>query len=270
MNSKVLGLACLASLTGSALAVETELQTGPDDLRVGVELLNKHWSHGTVIHPDVTSHGSFDFRWYDVGVHLDGYVVLDGAPGPHDEVINDLETTEVTGRLDYLIEIENYVQIIPFVEATVYPSTQGATRFNWLGIDAWYMLPFEGLEIGGSAQYNLMDNTEPEIEHDNHWLGSIGARQFYQDPPIDLMFWEVVNMASRSYHRITTGADTQGVTTLDLGGKLTLPLPWHETWAYLKTEGHWYFDSDDREALEAAGGDKAELVIAIGFEYNQD
>ena len=103
MKSKILGLACFASLAalGTAQAVETELQVGPDEFRVGGELLNKHYSHGRVIHPDVTSHGSLDFRWYDVGIHLDGYIVLDGAPGPRDTVINDFEMTEVTGRLDY-------------------------------------------------------------------------------------------------------------------------------------------------------------------------
>ena len=272
MKSKILGLACFASLAaiGTAQAVETELQVGPDEFRVGGELLNKHYSHGGVIHPDVTSHGSLDFRWYDVGIHLDGYIVLDGAPGPRDTVINDFEMTEVTGRLDYLIEIENYVQILPFVEATVYPYNQGATKFNWIGTDVWYMLPWEGIEVGGSAQYNVADNTEPEIRHDNHWLGSIGSRQFYQDAPIDLAFWQVVNMASRSYHEITSGADKQGLTTLDLGGKLTMPLPWHETWAFLKAEGHFYINSEDREALEASGGDKNELVIGIGFEYRAE
>ncbi len=271
MNSKILGLACLASLTaGTAQALETELQIGPDEFRAGGELLNKHYSHGRVIHPDVTSHGSVDFRWYDVGIHIDGYIVLDGAPGPREEVISDLETTEITGRLDYLFEIENYVQVLPFIEATVYPYAQGATKFNWVGADVWYMLPLEGIELGGSAQYNLADNTDPEIDHEHHWLGSFGSRQFYQDAPIDLAFWQVVNLASRSYHRLTTGADKQGLTTIDLGAKLTMPLPWHETWAFLKAEGHFYVNSEDREALEASGGDKNELVIGIGFEYRAE
>ena len=70
MNSKILGLACIASLTatvGTAHALDGELQIGPNDLRAGGELLNKHYSHGQVIHDDVTAHGSFDARWFDVG-----------------------------------------------------------------------------------------------------------------------------------------------------------------------------------------------------------
>ena len=56
----------------------------------------------------------------------------------------------------------------------------------------------------------------------------------------------------------------------DVGGKLTMPLPWHETWAFLKAEGHFYLNSEDRESLEATGGDKNEIVIGIGFEYRAE
>lgn len=277
---KVLGLACLATFAAApAFAAEPVLQTSSPELdqvqlRASAELLNKHWSPSAsqVLHHDATGHGSFSMRWFDVGVHLDGYMVLDGDSGPRDQVTNDFEITEMTGRLDYLLEVENYIQILPFLEATVYPFQQGTTRFNWLGAELWYLTPIEGIEVGGSAQYNLADNGTGIYENldDNYWLGRFGVRQFWQDAPIDLAAWQMVGVANRAYHRMMTGTDTQGITTVDLGARLTMPLPWEELWASLKVEGIWYADSDDRRALYEAGEDRAELVFAIGMEWRAE
>lgn len=274
MNTKVLGLACLATLaTPAAWALEKELQVGPDELRGGFELLNQHWSPGgaVVINPSATGRASLDARWYDVGLHIDGYLALDGNPGNNRAVITDLETTEVTARLDYLFEIENILQVLPFIEGTVYPYVKGSTKYNWVGAEAWYLTPLEGLEVGASLQYNLADNTiasTPSVSVSEHyWLHTFGVRYFYQEAPLDLSGWGLLNLANRAYHRQVTGANTQGATTFNLGGQLTLPLPWDSTWTFLKVDSYWYVDSDDRKALFAAGRDKTELVFALGFEY---
>jgi hypothetical protein len=269
MNTKVIGLACLATLTApSAWALEKELQVGPDELRGDLELLSQHWSPGAsaVINPSATGHVSVDARWYDVGVHLDGYGALDGNPGG-DKAITDFETTEVTGRIDYLFEVENIVQVLPFVEATVYPYAMGKTKYNWVGAEGWYMTPAEGLEVGASIQYNVADNTI-DTGNEHYWVHNLGARYIYQEAPLDFQGWGLLGMANRAYHRQMTGADIQGATTLDLGGQLTLPLPWTSTWTFLKVDNYWYVRSDDRHELAKAGRDKTELVFSIGFEYS--
>lgn len=272
MNSKVLGLACLATLTApTAWALEKELQIGPDETRAGLELMNQHWSPGAsaVINPSSTGHASADVRWYDVGLHLDGYIALDGNPGSDPAIITDFETTEVTIRLDYLFEVENIVQILPFVEVTNYPFFSGKTKYNWVGAEAWYLTPLEGLELGGSGQFNVADNTVEDNVREHYWLHTLGARYFYQEAPLDVQAWSLLTLANRAYHEQLSGANTQGITTFNLGGQLTLPLPWESTWTFLKVDSYWYGDSDDRHEMAKAGRDKTELVFSLGIEYRE-
>ncbi|MBA3684374.1 MAG: hypothetical protein H0W72_03950 [Planctomycetes bacterium] len=270
MKYPVLGLAaCLASLTAPTLAaMEMDLATGPQDLRASFELLNKLYDEHRVVHPDATGEVTLIGRYWDIGIRLTGDVAIDGDHTTPDST-HTFETVRITGRIDYLIEIQDYVQIIPFVESKTYPHITGAAPFNWAGADVWYLTPIEGIELGGSAAYNLFDNTDYQ-GHDNHWIGTIGVRELYQDAPIDFIAWQTVDLASRSYHEIISGADTQGITTLNIGGQLTLPLPWEETWATLMVEGHWWLGSDDKDALELAGTDPGEIVFGIGFEYRAD
>jgi hypothetical protein len=279
MNDKALGLACLASLAApAAMALDTDLAiAGRDTVIIGDELMNKHWSEGRVRVDDVSNHAYGDLRFYDVGLHVDGVMALAGddtpAPGlDNDDKISSFETTEVTLKLDYLLEVENIVQILPYLETTVYPNVNGRTPFNWIGTEAWFMLPLEGIELGGSAQYNLTDQTDTANTSGghHHWLFTVGAREFWQDAPLDLMLWQTVDLASRSYHRDTVGSDQQGITTVNLGAKATLPLPYEEMWAFLKVEGHWYVTSDDKDALDLQGRDNSEVIIGIGIEYRSE
>lgn len=269
MNTKVLGLACIATLTApAAWGLEKELQVGPDELRGNLELMNQHWSPGAsaVINPSSTGHASGDYRFYDVGVHVDGYMALDGNPGSGPLNITDFETTEITGRLDYLFEVENIVQVLPFIELTAYPFFDGKSKYNWIGIEGWYMTPLEGLELGGSMQYNLADNTISGV-NEHYVLTDLGARYFHQEAPLDVSAWSVLEIANRAYNRQLSGANYQGATTFNLGGQATLPLPWESTWTYLKVDSYWYVDSVERKELAKAGRDKTELVFALGFEY---
>jgi hypothetical protein len=259
-------VACIATLSAStASALETDLQQGPDEVVAGGELLNIHYTHQVNHHEDVTAHGYVDYRFWDVGVHFDGYMAVDGNKNETPEV-KSFETTEVTGRLDYLMEIPDMLQVLPFVEVTAYPNITGKAPFYWLGAESWYMLPWEGLEVGASAQYNLQDETNT-ARQEHHWIGAIGGRQFFQDAPLDLSFWEVFNLGSRSYHEISSGTDKQGLTTLNLGAKATLPLPWDDLWTFLRLEGNWWLNGDDRDSIEAAGRDASEVIIGIGVEY---
>ncbi len=267
MNIKALGLVGIASLAApTAVALDHDLAVAErTEVNVGVELLNKHWSNGVIRHDDVTANGFAKLRWYDIGLKLDGFMALAGNDQVDPEV-SALETTELTARIDYLLEIEDLFQFLPFVEFTTYPDVTLKAPFHWIGAEVWWLTPLQGVEIGTSAQYNLMDEREDDLD-DNHWVFDVGSRQFYQDAPLDLQFWQVLEMANRSYHQATIGTDRQGATTLNLGAKATLPLPYEEMWAFLKLEGYWYLDGDDRDALQAQGRDDTEVIIGIGIEY---
>lgn len=271
MKNPVLGLACLASLAATAGAEEEyQLQQGPDDLRVSLELLNTHYDQGVAVHDDVTAHSNVTIRHWDIGLHLDGWMAVDGNDrrtwGP---TVSTGEVTQFTARLDYLIEMEGFFQLLPHFETTLYPDTSGATRYNWLGADAWYLLPIEGFEIGGSADYNLRDDT-PGNRNTHAWRGSFGAREFFQDAPLDFAAWQMLNLGSASYHRNLTGTDNHSVTTLNLGGRVTLPFPFEDTWTYLQVEGSWWLDGDDRDALRAQGREAVEVLLTIGLEYHPE
>lgn len=266
MNRRAIGFACLATFSaGSAAALDTELQLGPDEIVVGAEVINTHFTQGVNRHDDATVHGRAQLRWWDVGLRLDGYVALDDNKHRVPDVTFG-EGTEFTARLDYLFEIVDIIQILPFAEISIYPDISGRAPFNWVGVETWYMLPWEGLELGASAQYNLTDQFRDNI-HDNHWLLSFGGRQFYQAAPVDLRFWEVVNVGSRSYHEVTSGVTNQGLTTVEFGAKATLPLPWDQMWGFVRIEAHVWLDSDDRDALKEQGREPSEVIFGVGAEF---
>jgi hypothetical protein len=271
MKTKALGLACLTTAAMSPLAaLDVDLQVGPDEARLSAELLNQQWSNNAIINPAATGHLAGDFRWYDIGIHIDGYMALDG--GPTSAEIHDFETTDVTLRIDYLFEVEQYVQILPFIEITSYPFFTGSPKYNWLGIDAWYLTPLEGLEVGASVQYNLDDSAPggKEADPEHHVLVTSGVRYLYQEAPLDVLVWSLLDIGSASYHKATTGADTQGLNTFKMGGRMTLPLPWEETWLYGQAEQIFYVDSEDRSTLKDAGRDRSELVFAVGVEWRAE
>jgi len=271
MKTNVLGLACLASLAAPAMAAEPELQQSHGDngtdAKASLEVLNIHNTYDVTRHDDVTAKGHFTGRYWDIGVHLDTYMALDGNPGT---TADSFEVTEFTGRLDYLFEMEGYFQILPFYQGTVFPDINGRARFNWLGTEAWYMTPLEGLEVGGQVAYNLHDDGATDGGNEHHWWSYVGGRYFYQDAPLDLVTWANVGLGSRSYHEISSGTTKQGLTTVNIGAKATLPLPWEETWAFLRVEGIWWPNHDDQESMRSAGQDPNEIVIGVGAEWHME
>lgn len=268
MTSTALRLTCLATAAITpAIALDINLQTGPDSARITTTLENQQWSNGRIIDDQAVGRLSGAFRWYDVGIRLDGVIALDGRPTDTD--IHDFETTEFTLNIDYLIEIEQLMQIRPFIEVTSYPYISGSPKFSWLGLEMWYLTPLEGLETGASIQYNLADSQpgDKAADPDHHVYGEIGVRYFYQEAPLDAVFWNTIGIGNSSYHQVTTGADTQGLTTFNLGGKLTLPLPWEEMWMFGSAENIWYVDSEDREALADASQSRSNLIFKLGVEW---
>ncbi len=270
MKTSVFGLTCLATAALTPIAaLDVDLQTGPNEARLAAELLNQHWSNNVVINDASTGHLSGRFRFYDIGLQLDGFLALDGQG---DTDVGDFETTEFTARLDYLIEIEQYVQILPFVEVTSHPYDTGRPAYTWIGAEAWYLTPLEGLEAGASIQFNFGDSrgAGKANDPDNQILSTLGVRYFYQEAPLDTLVWLLTDIGNTSMHKAVSGVETRGFQTIKIGGRMTLPLPWEEMWFYGQAENIWYVNSKERDALELAGRDRSELVFALGVEWRAE
>jgi len=274
--SPVLATVCIATMSlGSAAAVETELQLGPSDLRLGAELVNKHYDQGVIRNENVTAIGHLDARYWDVGMHLDWYLAANGdksQPNP----VNAGETTQVNFGLDYLIEMQDVFQIIPHYEFITYPNLKNIPwkdDQNWFGVDGWYLLPWPGFEVGGGFDYNPFYNSTVDAARGNGGLsahalrGAIAARQFYQNAPLDVAFYEVLNYGNGEYKKFLIGSDETGLTTFDLGVRYLSPFFINNLWMTARLEAHFWLEADDRDALRNAGKNTAEVIMGIGFEY---
>lgn len=272
--SPVLATACLAAMSiSSAAAVETDLQLGPDDLRIGAELVNMHYDQGAIRNENVTAIGHLDYRIWDIGLRADWYMAVNSD---QQRDITAGETTQINLGVDYLIEMQDTFQIIPHYEFTIYPN-QAEQPYkadqHWLGVDAWYLLPWPGLEVGGGLDYNAFYNGEQDDYKarggsGGHALrGAIAARQFYQNAPLDVAFYQVLNFGNGEHKRFLIGDDDPGVTTLDIGVRYITPFFLDQLWMTARLEAHFWLESDDRDFLKSQGENSAEVVMGIGFEW---
>lgn len=272
--SPVLATVCLATMSiGAASAVETELQLGPDDLRIGAELVNKHYDQGVIRNDNVTAVGHLDWRFWDIGLHGDWYMAVNGDK---EADISGGETTQITLGVDYLFEMEDVFQIIPHYEFITYPHWIEAPYKDdqhWLGVDAWYLLPWPGLEVGGGFDYNPFYNGEVDEYKarggsGGHALrGAIAARQFYQNAPLDIAFYEVLNFGNGEYKKFLVGDEDEGLTTLDIGVRYVAPFFLDQLWMTARLEAHFWLEADDRKMLDDANRNTAEVLIGVGFEW---
>lgn len=253
-----MGMFGLLALTGGQLAaVETELQLGPDMSRGNTELRDSYLHEGAVLSDDVAWTGTGEVRFSNVGIEITGVLAI-GDDDRRD--VDSLDLLEVEFRLDYLLEIEDFGHVIPHYQTSFFPYRDDVDEPHWLGVDAWYLVPYEGLEAGASI--------DVDAGGEWGWFTELGLRQFvqYADSSLDLRFWQVIGYGDSDFHRYTTGVDESGFTTLELGGLATVSLPWDNTWASVRLEAHWWLESDDRDALE----DTMELVLGIGLDFRPD
>jgi hypothetical protein len=291
----VLGVACLASLsvvTASALEVE---QAIPDDLQVGVGLESKQYDQGIIRNDEVTLHERFSGRWLDIGFTLDGWQAIgeDNRLPKHTTRGNVPEkaviaqTTQINARLDYLIEMKDYFQILPFIEWINYPNLRDVplkdNQWNF-GLDAWYMTPVQGVEVGGSFSYNPFYDVKEDSMGAGGWSshhllrGCFGAREFLQYAPFDIMLWQVFNYGNENYNRMVGygnnlapafAADKwkTGFNLLDLGAQVLQPLPWKDWWMTARVEGHFWLERYARNIISDAGMNSKEYIIAVGVRW---
>jgi hypothetical protein len=274
--SPVLATACIATLTiGSAAAVETELQLGPDDFRLGAEVVNKHYDQGVIRNENPTVIGHLDGRWFDVGLHVDWYLAANGDDSQPVDVSAG-ETTQINVGIDYLIEMQDVFQIIPHYQFITYPNLPDVPwkdDQHWIGVDGWYLLPWPGIEVGGGFDYNPFYNADIDAYRGGGGLSShalragFGARQFYQNAPLDIAFFEILNVGNGEYKQFLNGSDEAGFTTLDLGMRYLTPFFIDKLWMTARLEAHFWLEGDDRDALREAGKNTAEVLLGIGFEY---
>lgn len=275
----VLATACLASLgLGSAAAVETEQQKGPDDFVFSAELQNKDYDQGAVRNDNVIARIGATARYWDVGLHVDAAV----AVGDDKNLPDSVSTGEVTSArvtLDYLIEMKGLFQILPHFTWINYPNQADVPykdNQSYLGVDGWYLLPWEGLEVGASFDYNPFYNATVDKSrgggglNDHGLRGAIAARQFWQHAPVDLAFYEVLNFGNSTYKNFLIGERETGFTTLDLGVKYTSPFYLKEFWVVTRFEVHIWVEGDDRNRLKAAGESTSEIVLGVGFEWTPE
>jgi hypothetical protein len=277
-------VAGFAGTAGAAVSnVDPELQTGPDDLVLKSEILSKHVDHGLIRNDDATLHLSAGGRWgsfinipgtkQGLGAHLNAFFAL-GEDQAQNPPTSPMECTEIDFKVDYLYEALDasdipLFQLIPHYEFITYPNVSEDQNYlklrqSWIGIDAWYMLPWEGVEVGGGTDWNV--NSDAYM-----FRGAAGAREFYQDAPFDLATWQLINFGNRTYKKYFAGnSDKSGFTTVDVGGKVTLPLPWNEVWTYVQAQALYWVDAKDRKVLRSAGIDSGDFIIGIGVEWRPE
>jgi hypothetical protein len=246
-------VALAAAFAAPLSAVEPDLRLGPAELVGGVELQSQFVEHGAVRVDDTTAHSYVRGRFFNVGLEVQSWL----AVGDDDRRNMDhAEIPEVRLRLDYLWEMEGLFQILPHYQTSYYPAYGSRiAEPHWIGVDGWYLLPWEGMEVGGSFDFDAAD--------DHGWWGSVAGRELVQAAPLDFLFWQALNFGDSEFHRnYLTGVDTSGLTTFELGARVTLPLPWDYTWFTGNAAAFWWLDEDNRDALR----DDAEFVISFGAE----
>lgn len=267
----------LAAVLPLAPALETELRLGPEELVVDLEIRSKQVDQGAVRHDAAIAHGAVNARYFGLGLSVDAWmaVTADDQRG-----VDAGEVTELRARLDYLLETDLgpiTLQLLPHYQTSLYPALgHSSTRPwrdrleatlnpfdaqdwgdepHWVGLDAWVLLPWSGMEVGGSVDYDLAENAG--------FTAAIGARQFLQVVNLDLQFWELVTWGTADYHRFLIAAGETGWANLELGMRATLPLPWEKMWVYGTAEVHYWLEETGRETL----ADKVNALFGLGLEF---
>jgi hypothetical protein len=291
-------LASLASVTLLALAsraaaevsnIDPQQQRGPDDLALYSDIDSQLIDQGRVRDNDSVLHvGGVARTLFELdtpgsrqglGVQLDGWFGL-GEDQTQTPKIAPGEMVQFEGRVSYLYESLDQSdkpewQVIPQYEFVTYPDAaiyQNHLKWaeHWLGSDLWWCSPIDGVEFGGGAYW------DPRRDY-HMFKGAMGAREFYQDAPFDLTGWELLNFGNRTFKRYFAGTGLPppapagishgGVSTFDLGGRATMPLPWEDTWTYAQADWIYWLQSSDRRFLNSVHQNVGSFVFAVGVEW---
>jgi len=254
MKSSDLLIAIMLASGTSLAALESRLQLGPEDFSARVLLLSQYVDRGAPRHDDLATSVELTGRTYNFGGHLNTVLALDTNTAGNFE---PLDVVELRGRVDYLYEESDYVQILPYFQIDGRPEQDNYDEPYWLGLELWYLSPYEGLEFGASA--------ESDLNSDHGTGGVLGSRQIYQRAPLDLLTWQYLHIGDRRYHRYLQGnPDINGLTTLEVGAETVLPLPLRTSWLMAGVELHYWLKGQDQDAR---ADDKMEAMFYIGVEW---
>jgi hypothetical protein len=248
----------------------------PPYIEADVALKSKLLDLGLAVHDDVVLGASVQGRVMGIGGKLDLDFAIGQAPDVSrpGERTTPLETLRESITLDWAIEIRDprnakapLVQIIPRFRHVSYPNQKDnvlKNYQNYLGVEAWYMLPWEGVEVGASVERGLAKDHFAAY----HW--EFGAREFLQTSSADFAFWQKIDAGNKAYREAVVNGDGSGLNTLDLGTKATLPLPWKEWYSFVSFEISYWLGKDDRDQLSDNGQDNGNAVLAVGVRWIPD
>ncbi len=276
---------------GSAAALDHEFAFAPlvvgaapgstSDYHIAVEsdVKSKLTDDYRVVADDTTVGINGAFRAYGAGVTLNtDWALGQSTDYSRDDNLNspgELLRTEL--RLDWVIEFRDprdaavpLLQIIPSFEWITYPNQRDvyADGYNnylkdkqkWLGLDAWWALPVEGVEVGGGFQQNLSTQWRA-------FRAGLGARELIQYNTVDLSFWQMINAGDSEYRQFVGGEDKSGLTTVVLGGRATLPMMFEELFGFVEIEGSYWMDKDIRDNYGDSNQDSGSVVISFGVNW---
>jgi hypothetical protein len=275
---------------GSAAALDHEFAYAPmavgsaagttPEYFVGVDaaLASKLTDDYRVVADDTVLGVDAQFRSYGLGIAL----FTDWAVGQSTDYTRpggktnpgELLRTEI--RVDWALEIRDprdasipLLQIIPHLNYVTYPNQRDVytadydnwlkDRQRWLGVDLWWALPVEGVELGAGVEQNLS----------SEWRATragLGGREFIQYNAVDLAFWQLINFADAEYRDVIGGEDKSGVTTVVAGGRGTVPMFGEGLFGYVEIEMSYWLDEDMRENMDDSG----DVVISFGLNWQPE
>lgn len=278
---------------GTAAALDHELAYAPlvlgaapggTEYHVGVDaqLKSKVTDDYRVVADDTAFGLDAGFRAYGLGVAIKTDWALGQSTDfsrPGDRT-NPGEMLRFAAVIDWVLELRDprdasipLLQIIPRFTYITYPNQRDVfgpdydnylkDRQRWLGVDVWWALPVEGVELGAGFEHNI--STEWRA-----FRGGIGGREFVQYNAVDMAFWQKFTFGDREYRRFAGGEDKTGFNALVAGGRATVPAFVQQVFAFCQVEASYWVDSDIRDSNKAAGLDSGDVVLSVGINWIPD
>lgn len=222
------------------------------------------------------------FRAYGFGLTVDTDWALGQAPdySRPGKNTNPGELMRAAVTLDWALELRDprkpaipLLQVIPHFSMVTYPNqvdiyTSSYDNFlkdkqRWLGVDLWWMLPVEGVELGAGIEQNLSTSWRA-------CRGEIGAREFYQTSAIDFSFWQKIGFGDSEYREAVAGRDKSGFNAVQVGSRATMPFFLKGLDSFAEIDISYWLDQKVRDNLRDAGIDGGNVVLSAGLVWTPE
>lgn len=222
------------------------------------------------------------FRAYGFGLTLDTDWALGQAPdySRPGKTTNPGELVRTALTLDWALEIRDprqpkvpLLQLIPHFTMVTYPNQVDVyttdydnllkDKQRWLGLDLWWALPIEGVELGAGIEQNLSTTWRA-------CRGDFGAREFYQTSAIDFSFWQTVGFGDSEYRLAVAGKDKSGFNAVRVGGRATMPFFIKGLDSFFELDISYWLDQKIRDNMRDAGIDGGNVVLSAGLVWTPE